>query len=71
MIGDKVTVFLNGKLVVDHATLRNFFDKKNPAFKTGTIQLQTHGKPIKWRNVFIREIGAEEANKILREGGVE
>ena len=27
--------------------------------------MQTHGGEIRWRNVFIREIGAEEANKIL------
>jgi hypothetical protein len=27
--------------------------------------LQTHGSEIRWRNVFIREIGAEEANKEL------
>ncbi|HYF35881.1 MAG TPA: DUF1080 domain-containing protein [Prosthecobacter sp.] len=38
---------------------------KDPAFPKGPIQLQTHGSEIRWRNVFIREIGAEEANKRL------
>lgn len=38
---------------------------RDPAFAKGPIQLQTHGSEIRWRNVFIREIGAEEANKTL------
>jgi hypothetical protein len=38
---------------------------KDPAFPKGPIQLQTHGSEIRWRNVFLREIGAEEANKTL------
>lgn len=38
---------------------------KEPAFPKGPIQLQTHGSEIRWRNVYIREIRAEEANKEL------
>ena len=38
---------------------------KEPAFPKGPIQLQTHGSEIRWRNVFIREIPADEANKEL------
>ncbi len=37
----------------------------DPAFPKGPIQLQTHGSEIRWKNVFIREISAEEANKEL------
>lgn len=37
----------------------------DPAFAKGPIQLQTHGSEIRWKNVFIREIPAEEANKEL------
>ena len=37
----------------------------DPAFPRGPIQLQTHGSEIRWRNVYVREIGAEESNKIL------
>jgi len=40
---------------------------KDPAFAKGPIQLQTHGSEIRWRNVFIREIDADEANKELAE----
>jgi hypothetical protein len=37
----------------------------DPAPARGPIQLQTHGSEIRWRNVFVREISAEEANKQL------
>lgn len=37
----------------------------DPAYARGPIQLQTHGSEIRWRNVFVREISAEEANKEL------
>jgi hypothetical protein len=38
---------------------------RDPVFAKGPIQLQTHGSEIRWRNVYIREIGAEEANRTL------
>lgn len=41
---------------------------KDPAFAKGPIQLQTHGSEIRWRNVFIREISPEEADKSLAAG---
>ena len=65
MVGERVTVYLNDKLVVDHARLENYFDRKLPVPRTGPIQLQTHGSEIRWRNVFVREIAADEANAIL------
>ena len=65
MVGSRVSVKLNGKLVVDNAPLENFYDRKTPVPPQGPIQLQTHGGEIRWRNLFIREIGAAEANEIL------
>jgi hypothetical protein len=67
-VGERVSVWLNDKLVVDHARLENYFekDRRNPLPRTGPIQLQTHGGEIRWRNLFVREIGADEANTILR-----
>lgn len=67
MVGEYVTVYLNDKLVVDHARLENFWDRKRPLPRTGPVQLQTHGGEIRWRNLYVREIPAAEANKILRE----
>jgi len=54
-----------GKLTVDGATLENYFDRGLPVPVKGPIQLQTHGGEIRWRNVFIRSIGSEEANQLL------
>ena len=67
MVDSRVSVWLNDKLVVDHAILENYFakDRKGPVPRTGPIQLQTHGGEIRWRNIFVREIGKEEAGKIL------
>ncbi|MFT5131169.1 MAG: hypothetical protein ACI8W8_004805, partial [Rhodothermales bacterium] len=69
MVGERVSVWLNGKLVVDHARMDNYYNRKIPMPRMGPIQLQTHGGKIRWRNVFVREIPAEEANQILATGG--
>ncbi len=65
MVGERVTIFFNGQLVVNHARLENYFDRKNPVPRKGPVQLQTHGGEIRWRNVHLREIGGEEANTWL------
>ena len=64
-IGARTSVYLNDKLVVDNATMENFWDRKLPLFARGPIQLQTHGGEIRWKNIYLREIPAEEANKFL------
>ena len=45
--------------------MENFWDRTKPLFATGPIQLQTHGGEIRWKNISIREIPADEANAIL------
>lgn len=69
MVGARVSVWLNGKLVVNHAIMENYYDRKTPVPPRGPIQLQTHGGEIRWRNIFIREIGSTEANEILASQG--
>jgi len=66
MTGARVSVWLNQKLVVDHALLENYYDRKTPIPAKGPLELQTHGGEIRWRNVFIREIRSDEANRILQ-----
>ena len=56
LVGENVTVHLNGKLVVDNAKMENYFNRKGGMPKRGPIQLQTHGGEICWRNVFIKEL---------------
>ncbi|MGC8830675.1 MAG: 3-keto-disaccharide hydrolase [Verrucomicrobiia bacterium] len=65
-LGSRTTVYLNDKLVVDNAIMENYFNRKLPIPPEGPIQLQTHGGEIRWRNIFIREIPPDEANKMLR-----
>ncbi len=64
-VGARTTVYLNDKLVVDHAIMENFWARKLPLFARGPIQLQTHGGEIRWKNAFFREIPPDEANAIL------
>ena len=63
--GARTTIYLNDQLVVDHAIMENYWDRSNPLAPKGYIQLQTHGGEIRWRNIFLKELSAEEANAIL------
>ena len=65
-IGARTTVHLNGKKVVDHATMENYWDRKSPLARSGPIQLQTHGGEIRWRNIKVKELTPEEANAVLQ-----
>ena len=71
MVGARVSVWLNDQQVVDHAPMENYYDRKTPVPARGPIELQTHGGEIRWRNIFLREIGSEEANKILAAHGAD
>ncbi len=57
MVGEKVTILLNGVLIVDGVVLENCWDRKKPIFGAEQIELQCHGHPVDFRNIFIREIG--------------
>ncbi|AWM40053.1 hypothetical protein GobsT_15330 [Gemmata obscuriglobus] len=65
-VGERTTVYLNGKRVVEHARMENYWDRKAALPKAGKVLLQTHGGEIRWRNLFVREIPAAEANEVLR-----
>jgi len=65
MIGEKVTVILNGVIVVDNVIMENYWDRKIPIYPTGQIELQNHGNNLYFRNVFIREIPREKGTNTL------
>lgn len=67
MIGERVTVYLNGKLVVDNVILENYWDRSQPIFPTGPIELQAHGTDLAFRDVYVREINSEEYNLSVEE----
>ncbi|HUE74316.1 MAG TPA: DUF1080 domain-containing protein [Pirellulaceae bacterium] len=56
VVGDKVTIHLNGKLVVDNVTLENYWERDKPAPATGPIELQNHGNKLYFRNIYVKEL---------------
>jgi len=61
MVGERVTVHLNGVLVTNNVVLENYWDRKLPIFIKEAIELQAHGEDLGFRNIYVREInsGAE------------
>lgn len=62
MIGEKVSVWLNGDLVVDNVTMENYWDRKIPIFPKGPIELQAHGTDLGFRDIYVREISEKDYN---------
>jgi len=56
MKGDKVTIKLNGKLVVDNTTLENYWERGQPLPSTGPIELQHHGDKLWFKNIYVKEL---------------
>jgi HEAT repeat protein len=56
MIGEQVTVYLNGVLVVDDVVMENYWERDKPIYPSGQIELQAHNTPLYFRNIYIREI---------------
>jgi hypothetical protein len=67
MIGEKVSVWLNGELVVDNVTLENYWDRNLPIFPKGSIELQAHGTDLAFRDLYIREISEKDYNLTTEE----
>lgn len=60
MVGDRVTVYLNGELVTDSVVLENFWDRSLPIFPKEQIELQAHGTHVFYRDIYIRELPRKE-----------
>ena len=60
MVNEKVSVWLNGDLVVDDVVMENYWDRSIPIFPEGPIELQAHGTDIAFRNLYIQEIPSAE-----------
>ena len=57
MIGDRVSIWTNGKLTVNDAPLYNLWEKgKTPIPVMEQIELQCHGHPTWFKNIYIREL---------------
>lgn len=62
MKGDKVTVSLNGELVVDQVAIDNLYNRGKPIPERGPIELQRHPKQdgslgkLWFKNIYIKEL---------------
>ena len=56
MRGDTVSIWLNGELVVDKVTMENYWERGKPLPSQGPIELQHHGNPIEFKNIYIKEL---------------
>lgn len=58
MVGDKVTIWLNGKKIVDRVALENYWDKSGlvPLARADQIELQHHGSALYFKNLYLREL---------------
>ena len=65
MIGERVTIKLNGQLIVDNVVLENYWERELPIYPRGQIELQNHGNTLYFRNLYIRELPSDEVNTIL------
>lgn len=67
MIGDKVTVYLNGELVTDNVPLENYWDRNQSLFPSEQIELQAHGTIVYYRDIFIKELSSNEKFELSEE----
>lgn len=56
MTGEKVTVWLNHRLVVHNTVMENYWERDRPIYPTGSVELQAHGNPLYFKNVYVRRI---------------
>ena len=67
MKGDRVTVYLNGELVTDNVILENFWDRNLPIFPEEQIELQAHGSPVSYRNIYIKELPRVKPFQLIKQ----
>ncbi len=56
MVGERATIYLNGQLVVDGAKLDNYWEKGQPLYRSEQFELQNHGQPLEFKNIFVRHL---------------
>jgi len=67
MVGDRVTVLLNGELVVDNIILENYWDRSQPIPPIEQLELQAHGSKVYYRNIYVKELERPQPFKLSTE----
>lgn len=67
MVGDRVTVYLNGELVADNVAMENYWDRKLPIFPKGAIELQVYVTNLVFIYLYVCEINNKEINLTNKE----
>ncbi|WP_373456997.1 DUF1080 domain-containing protein [Parabacteroides sp. 52] len=67
MVGDRVTVVLNGEKVVDDVILENYWDRKQAIFPIEQLELQAHGSKVYYRNIYVKELKRTEPFQLSAE----
>jgi hypothetical protein len=56
MVGDRVTVWLNDRKVVDDVVMENYWERDKPIYPAGQIELQNHGSTLYFKNIYLKEL---------------
>ncbi|MGD9722168.1 MAG: DUF1080 domain-containing protein [Pirellulales bacterium] len=56
MVDDKVSVWLNGQLVLDNVVMENYWERDKPIYPTGQIELQNHGNTLYFKNIYLKAL---------------
>lgn len=67
MVGDRVTVVLNGEKVVDDVILENYWDRNLPIFAREQLELQAHGSKVFYRDIYVKELPQVEPFQLSAE----
>lgn len=67
MTGDRVTVKLNGELVVDDVIMENYWDRSQPIPSVEQIELQAHGSKVYYRDIYVKELKRPEPFQLSEE----
>ncbi|MBQ3749018.1 MAG: DUF1080 domain-containing protein [Kiritimatiellae bacterium] len=62
MIGNRISVWLNGVKVVDNVEYQNCWAPGKPIPLIDRFELQCHGDPIEFRNIFVKELPEDPAD---------
>ena len=60
MIGERVSIWLNDKLVVDNTILENYWEPGKSIYAVEQIELQNHGNTLYFRNIYLKEFSRDE-----------